>query len=84
MRFTLKCATVIALSVVVFVVMQFFDDPHCLDCGARHGFPLAYMQDGTYANHGQFLWMGFVADLAIAVCLSILTARFWPSRKTSK
>jgi hypothetical protein len=84
MRFILKCATVIALSVVVFAVMQFFDGSHCLDCGARRGFPLAYVQDGTYTTHGQFLWMGLLADLAIAVCLSILTMLLWPSRKTSK
>jgi hypothetical protein len=80
MRFIFRCATVIGLSVVVFLIMQLlFDGFHCFDCGARYGFPLSYMQDGTYGAHGYVLWMGFLGDFAIA--LSVSTFAVWVSHK---
>jgi hypothetical protein len=85
MRFVSRCAIVIGLSVVVFLLMQLLGDgSHCFDCGARHGFPLSYMQDGTYATHGHVLWMGFLGDFAIAVSVGTFTVWFCRSRKVSK
>ena len=85
MRVMSKFAIVIGLSVVVFLLMQLlFDGSHCFDCGARYGFPLSYMQDGTYSTHGHVLWMGFLGDLAVAVSVSTLTVWFWRRRKVSK
>jgi hypothetical protein len=78
MRFMSRCAIIIGLSVGVFLLMQLlFDGSHCLDCGARYGFPLSYMQDGTYATRGCILWIGFLGDLVIAVSVSALTVWFW-------
>ena len=85
MGFVFRCAIVIGLSVVVFLVMQvLFGGSHCFDCGARYGFPIAYMQDGTYATHGHVLWMGFVADFAIAVSVSTFAMWVWHTKKVSK
>jgi hypothetical protein len=71
MRFMLRCAVVIGFSVVVFLVMRLvFDGPHCLDRGARYGFPLSYMQDGTYGTHGRFFLIGSLVDFAIAMTVS--------------
>jgi len=84
MRFILRCAIVIGLTVMAFVVMQLFGGSHCLDCGARVGFPLSYMQDGTYATHGHVLWMGFLGDFAIAVSVSAFAVWVWNRRKVSR
>jgi len=85
MRLISKYAIVIGLSVVVFLLMQLsFASSHCLDCGARYGFPFSYMQEGMYATHGRVLWMGLLGDFGIAVSFSELTVWFWPSRKASK
>jgi prepilin signal peptidase PulO-like enzyme (type II secretory pathway) len=83
-RFVFRCAIVSGLSVVVFLFMQLFDGSHCLDCGAKYGFPLSYMQDGTYATHGHVLWMGFLGDFAIAGSVSAFALWVWPSKKVSK
>jgi len=85
MRFMLRCATVAGLSIVVFLIMQLlFDGSHCFDCGARHGFPLSYMQHGTYGTHGHVLWMGFLVDFAIAISVSTFAMLVWPRKKVSK
>jgi hypothetical protein len=69
--FVFRCVIVSGLSVVVFLVVQLlFGGSHCFDCGARYGFPLSYMQDGTYATHGHVLWIGFLGNFAIAVSVS--------------
>ena len=61
-----------------------FGSAHCYDCGARYGFPLSYMQDGTYASHGQVLWIGFLVDFAIAASVSTIAMWVWHSKKFSK
>jgi|HubBroStandDraft_4_1064222.scaffolds.fasta_scaffold269875_2 hypothetical protein len=84
-HFVFRCAIVIGLSVVVFLGMQFlFGRLHCFDCGARYGFPLSYMQDGTYATHGRVLWMGLLGDFAVAVSVSTAALWAWHSKKVSK
>jgi hypothetical protein len=55
MRFMFRCAIAIGLSVVVFEITQLLGGAHCYDCGASYGFPLSYMQEGTYASHGHVL-----------------------------
>jgi len=84
-HFVFRCAIVIGLSVVVFLGMQFlFGRLHCFDCGARYGFPLSYMQDGTFSTHGHVLWVGFLGDFAIAVGVSIFAVWVGHSKKVSK
>ena len=74
-----------ALSIVVFEITQLlFGGAHCYDCGARYGFPLSYMQDGTYASHGQVLWIGFLGDFTIAASVSTIAMWVWHSKKFSK
>jgi hypothetical protein len=76
MRFVFKTAVAVGISLVLFYLMQLlFGGPHCFDCGAKVGFPFSYMQDGTYATHGHFIWLGFVGDLAIP--LGITTLATW-------
>jgi hypothetical protein len=70
-------STAIGLSLLLFVVMQVFDHSHCLDCGARVGFPFAYMQDGTYSTMGHTIWLGLLGDCAIALLLSGLIVWMW-------
>lgn len=57
---------------------------HCLDCGANVGFPFVYMEDGTYGTHGHVIWLGFIGDFALALCVSTVVAWTWAKRKTSK
>ncbi|MGA8618460.1 MAG: hypothetical protein WB660_08065 [Candidatus Sulfotelmatobacter sp.] len=81
----LSRVTVIALSTIVFALMQLmFGGSHCYDCGARVGFPLSYMQDGTYGTHGRFLWLGFIGDIATAATITISVMSMWHRRKVSK
>jgi len=76
---------VTALSAIVFALMQsLFGGTHCYDCGAMYGFPFSYMQDGTYATTGHFLWLGFFGDLAIAATITTLAVWIWRNRKVSK
>ncbi len=85
MRLMLKCIIVVGLSTVVFLVIQWlFDGVHCFDCGTRYGFPLSYMQDGTYATHGHILWMGFLGDLALAATVSLFAVWVWLRKVRSK
>jgi hypothetical protein len=85
MRFAFSCAIVIGLSVVVFLIMQLlFSGSHCFDCGARYGFPLSYMQEGTYATTGHVLWMGFIGDFAIAATVSLTAMWVWRRKDRSK
>jgi hypothetical protein len=78
MRFILRCATIIGLSVVVFLGMQaLFDGSNCIDCGAKIGFPFSYVQDGTYGTHGYMLWMGLLGDFAIALSVSTFAVGVW-------
>jgi hypothetical protein len=84
MRFMFRCAIAIGLSVVVFEITQLLGGAHCYDCGARYGFPLSYMQDGTYASHGHILWIGFLVDFAIAASVSTIAMWAWHSKKFSK
>ncbi len=80
-----KWAIVIAISVVLFAVMQVaFGSAHCLDCGARVGFPFAYMQEGTFATLGHFIWLGFLGDCAVAVAVSTSAVWMWPKPRVSK
>ena len=68
-----KSAVAVVASVVLFGAMQMlFGGTHCFDCGARVGFPFAYMQDGTFGTHGHMMWSGFVADYAIALGTSMI------------
>jgi hypothetical protein len=76
MRFVFMAAVVVGISFTLFVLVQLlFGGTHCFDCGAKVGFPFAYMQDGTYATHGHFIWQGFIADIAIP--LGITTMATW-------
>ena len=80
-----RCATVIGISMVVLALMQIvFGGTHCLDCGARVGFPFSYMQEGTFATLGHFIWLGFLGDCAVALAVSTLAVWMWCSRKVSK
>ena len=77
--FVRGCAIVIGISVAAFVFAQLlFDRAHCLDCGARIGFPFSYMQDGTRGTVGHFIWLGFIGDCAFALAVGILA--LWMSR----
>jgi len=85
MRFMFRCAITIGLSIVVFEITQLLlGGVHCYDCGARYGFQLSYMQDGTYASHGHILWIGFLVDFAIAASFSTIAMWAWHSKKFSK
>jgi len=85
MRFMFRSPITIGLIIVVFEITQLlFGGAHCYDCGARYGFPLSYMQDGTYASHGQVLWIGFLVDFAIAASVSTIAMWVWHSKKFSK
>jgi hypothetical protein len=53
MRFVIESAAAVVTSSALFGAMQLFGRAKCFDCGARVGFPLAYMQEGTYAPHGR-------------------------------
>jgi hypothetical protein len=76
MRFVLRAAVAVGISLVLFFLMQLlFGGTHCFDCGAKVGFPFPYMQDGTYATRGHFIWLGLVADFAIP--LGIATLATW-------
>jgi hypothetical protein len=76
MRFVLKATVAVGISFVLFYLMQvLFGGTHCFDCGSKVGFPFSYMQEGTYASHGRFIWLGFVGDFAIP--LGITTAATW-------
>ncbi|MFZ0419111.1 MAG: hypothetical protein WAM04_13515 [Candidatus Sulfotelmatobacter sp.] len=80
-----RCAIVITLSAIVFALMQsVLGGTHCYDCGARYGFPFPYMQDGTYATRGHFLWLGFLGDIALAATVATSVVWMWRPRKTSK
>jgi len=85
MRFMFRSPITIGLIIVVFEITQLlFGGAHCYDCGARYGFPLSYMQDGTYASHGHLLWIGFLVDFAIAASVSTIAMWVWHSKKFSK
>jgi hypothetical protein len=77
-------AAVIVLSVLLFALMQLFDASHCLDCGAKVGFPFAYMQDGTYATIGHVIWPGLLGDSAIALTLSGVAVLMLRKRRMSR
>jgi hypothetical protein len=80
-----KSGIVLGISVVVFVVMQVaFGSGHCLDCGARVGFPFTYMQEGTFATLGHFIGLGFLGDSAVALAVSALAVWMWPRPRISK
>jgi len=84
-----KCAIVIGISIAVFALMQvLFNGAHCLDCGARVGFPFSYMQEGTFATLGRFIWIGFLGDCAVAFSISMLAVwlwrKLWRKRKDSR
>jgi prepilin signal peptidase PulO-like enzyme (type II secretory pathway) len=81
MRSLLRCATVIGLTLVLFFVMQLFGRPHCFDCRAKIGFPLPYMQDGTYATHGRMLWTGLLVDSAAALVIAALAVVIWHRKR---
>jgi hypothetical protein len=85
MRFALRIAIAVGLSFVLFYVMQvLFGRPHCFDCGVTYGFPFSYVQEGTYATHGHFLWPGFIGDFTIAFAISALAiVRFTRKKKIS-
>ena len=76
-----KVAVAAVISILVFVLMQLFDGSHCMDCRAKVGFPFSYMQGGTYATRGHFIWIGFVCDLAVAVVVSAALVAMWPTKK---
>lgn len=77
MRSLFRCATVIGLGFVLFFAMQLFGRSHCFDCGAKIGFPLPYMQDGTYATHGRMIWTGLLVDSAAALVIAVLVVFIW-------
>jgi hypothetical protein len=73
MRFIVKSAVAVVVSLVLLGAMQVLvEGTHCFDCGARVGFPFAYMQEGTFATHGQMIWSGFALDCAIALGVAII------------
>jgi hypothetical protein len=84
MRTIRTCAIGVVLSVLVFFAMQLLNRPHCLDCVARIGFPLAYMQDGTFSTVGHFIWFGFLADFSIAVAAAVIIMWVWRVKKAGK
>jgi hypothetical protein len=83
MRFIAKFAVAVVVSLVLFGAMQILGGAHCLDCGAKVGFPLAYMREGTYATHGYMIWSGFVVDSCIALGAGVLSALALWHRLTS-
>jgi hypothetical protein len=85
MRFVLRAAVAVGISFVLFFLMQLlFGGTHCFDCGAKVGFPFSYMQDGTYATHGHFIWLGFVADFAISLGITTLATWVLSRKRFSK
>jgi len=77
MRFELQVAVTVGMSFVLFYVMQvLFGGTHCLDCGAKFGFP--------YGTHGHVIWPGFIGDFALALCISTLAVWMWERGKVSK
>ena len=85
MRFALRAAVAVGISFVLFFLMQMlFGGTHCFDCGAKVGFPFSYMQDGTYATQGHFIWLGFVADFAFSVGITTLATWVLSRKRFSK
>ena len=84
MRFALKATITVAISFVLFLLLQWlFGRALCFDCGVKVGFPFSYEQEGTYGTHGHFIWLGFVGDMAIP--LGFATLATWVfSRRNSK
>ena len=85
MRFVLKSATTVGIGFVLFYLIQvLLGGTHCFDCGAKVGFPFSYRQEGTYATHGHFIWLGFVVDFAIPLGISALAVWFFTGKRFSK
>jgi hypothetical protein len=78
------CVIVLAVSMLVFLLMQTFSGPHCLDCGARVGFPFTYTQEGTFATLGHFIWLGFLGDYSIALAITVIVIWLWRLRQAGK
>ena len=73
MRFIVKSSIAVVIGFVLFGGVQVvLGGSHCFDCGAKVGFPFPYMQEGTFATHGDLIWSGLVADSAIALGFAIL------------
>ena len=84
-RVTGKFAVLVGMSIVAFKSMQLlFDGLHSADFGEKYGFPFPYMQDGTFTTKGHVLWVGLIADFAIAVTVSAAVLWLWRSVKFSK
>ncbi len=85
MRFVLRAAVAVGISFALFFLMKLlFGGTHCFDCGAKVGFPFSYMQDGTYATRGHFIWLGFVADFAIPLGITTLATLVLSRKRFSK
>ena len=85
MRFVLRAAVAVGISFALFFLTQLlFGGTHCFDCGAKVGFPFSYMQDGTYATRGHFIWLGFVADFAISLGITTLATLVLSRKRFSK
>ena len=73
-----RYAAIAGVSVAVFASMQVLGGGrHCLDCGARVGFPFVYMQEGTFSTLGHFIWLGFFGDCTAALAIAVVVVWLW-------
>ena len=82
-----KAVLIATLGFLIFVLMQVVGgpviNPACLDCGARAGFPFAYVQEASRSRADRVIWSGLLGDLALAIGLSACAMWLCQRRKIS-